>query len=470
MWGITAGSLLGEMVVNGTAESTAQESGAAALRALGAGLDASSGASQAIRRDADPRDVWEQNLAGVLTTGLGLSTARWAGRQRVTYRESVAGEPGPVTGYTWDAAAPRAQSGGALAGAAVGLGAAALVREGWQVDGADLGLGATFAVQGAWILGWVPVAAQQAVPDGAVMLGASVGGLVGLGLAEATSPTGQQVGLSAWGGAVGTSMGAGVPLLAGGEPHTAAGVMLPTGVLGSIAGGLTAERLDMTGGDRALVGFAVPVAAIEGATIGQWAAARGGLTDRQVAGLSLTLAGATGAVTTAIAPIADPSAGGVGFVASTTAWGAYHGAVVPLALDLPGEASDLLLISTLTADAFLLGGTALVSPLVGLDPRRTLIPQLGGLGGATLGSMTALLFSTDGTAAARGALIGSTVGFVAGGVIEAKRGPPGARASAPSARRRWAPDLPGEWAGVLLPAPTPDGRLGLQGELRVVGW
>jgi len=464
VWGITAGTLLGTVATNG-GSTRAQQSGAAALRAVGATFGVVSGSRQALNRDVDARDVREQSLAGALGAGVGLSLARWSGRQEVTIRDEFSGS------YTyWESAQPRAQAAGALAGAALGLGGAALVREPWQATGPDLGLAGLMAVQGAWITNWANEIGDQPYTDGVRLFGFSAGGLAGLGLGAAVDPTGREVATAAWGAGVGNSLGAGLPLLAGGTGDQALGAMLPTGVAGSIAGGLTANLLDMQSGDVALVGFAVPLAAIEGATIGAWSSNRGGLTNDQVAGLSLTLAGATGAVTTAIAPFAAPAAPDVGFVASATAWGAYHGAVVPLALDLPGDSTDLILISTLTADAFLVGGVALVSPLVDLDPRRTLVPQLGGLGGATLGSMTALLFSTDGTMAARGALVGSTLGFVTGGIIEAKRGPRSARASASTPRRRWAPDLPGDWAGVLMPAPTPDGGLGVQGELRVVGW
>jgi hypothetical protein len=110
------------------------------------------------------------------------------------------------------------------------------------------------------------------------------------------------------------------------------------------------------------------------------------------------------------------------FVGSAGAWGAWYGAMVPLALDLDGSMSTLLLSSSLTGDAFLILGGVLLSPRVGLEAESALLAELGGLGGATLGALGASLASADGTRVAQGAVIGSTVGLLAGAVVTATRG------------------------------------------------
>jgi len=284
-------------------------------------------------------------------------------------------------------------------------------------------------------------------------------------------PTPAQVGMSAWGGGLGHALGAGIPLLAGSESDPViAGTMLPVGLLGTVGGGLAARSLPLERGDVALTAFAVPLALLEGAAVGAWAQDRElGLTSSQVGGLVLTTGAVTGVVTTALGPHIQPSPADVGMVASTTAWGAYHGLLVPLALDVDGRPSDLVLASTLTADAFLVAGSVLASPAVDLDPRRTLVPQLAGLGGATLGSLGALMVRDDGTSAARGALIGSTLGLGIGGLVEARRPAPDARRT-DTVGRLGLPALPGRWSFLAAPMADDSGDTGLFAEVRAVGW
>ncbi len=329
------------------------------------------------------------------------------------------------------------------------------------------------AAEAGWITGWAQSAAVGDVQPGSIGIGIFGGAAGGLALAQLIDPSPEQSALAAWGALLGNGLGAGVPLLAAADPDVATMSMLPTGVVGAVAGAALAPKIPLERGDKALLAFSVPLGLLEATAVGAWLVDRQvGLNTSQLQGLVLTTGAATGLVVTGLAPHIDPQPLDVGFVASTTAWGAYHGSLLPIALESQGTAADLVLVSTLAADGFLVLGSVLVSPAVDFDPRRSLIPQLGGVGGATLGSLGALMFSTRGRDAARGALVGSTLGFVAGGLVESRRPAPAPRLAAykGGVLGRVLPDLPGEWSFSVLPAPDAEGRLGLQTQLRGVRW
>jgi hypothetical protein len=125
-----------------------------------------------------------------------------------------------------------------------------------------------------------------------------------------------------------------------------------------------------------------------------------------------------------------------------------------------------VLFTTVTADVFLAGGGVLISPLVDLEPARTLGPQLGGVAGATVGALGAGLATDDGQAVAASALVGSTVGLGVGAVVsEAIRGKRAPRTAALPRLR-----LPGEWAPTATPIVLEDGSTALVIGVTGVGW
>jgi hypothetical protein len=457
-WGLTGGVMVQAAVYDGfDGYNEADRNGAAAWRALGAAGGTSLGVVNALRHDPSPGDVLEQNLAGYVGLQLGMGIVDLADGQ-----EGWGGYKSPRT---------RATAG--LAGAGVGLLAGGLANEAWTLDGDAARFGALTTVAGGWLGGWLPVAIADDDPVGSVRIGIHGGAAIGLLGAQLRPFSAKETTMIGWGFGLGTGLGAGIPLLAGVQrSQPLAQVMVPVGVAGGVAGGLLAERVPVEGGDRAMIAFGVPVAMVEGLAIGSYIDAKGGFgeSSEEVAGMALTAGSLTGLGLTALSPSVDPKPVNVAFVASTTGWGAYHGVLVPIALELDGQDEDMILTTTLTADAFLIAGGVLVSKKVGLDPRRTLLPQVGGIGGATLGSLGALLVSEQGDDAAKGALIGSTVGFVVGGVIEATR--PKREASKKQARgsRELLPNLPGDWSATVAPTTLDGGQLGIQTVVRATGW
>ena len=99
-----------------------------------------------------------------------------------------------------------------------------------------------------------------------------------------------------------------------------------------------------------------------------------------------------------------------------------------------------------------------------------MLPQIGGVGGATLGSLGALLVSEEGADAAKGALIGSTLGFVVGGIVETSRPERMEQRRHASLRPSFLPDLPGDWTASVTPATLEGGQPGIQAMVRATGW
>lgn len=271
-----------------------------------------------------------------------------------------------------------------------------------------------------------------------------------------------------YGVVAGNAIGAGIPRLAQVEDsQPAVAAMLASGVLGGAVGFAVGEHLHPKPGDYALVGIGVPIIVAESAAIGSVLTNRGQLDWRQYPGLILTAGGVGAAGLLAGGYAFDPQPGQVVLVGTAAGWGAWYGALTPIALDLPGDRDDLLLTIVGTADAFMLGAVVLELPAVQLDPRRTLVPQLGGVGGATLGALAVGLATSDRQAIAGGAVVGSVVGIGGGmvveGVLEKRRAPEALRLPHPHI------DLPGVWAVSGAPMPSDDG-MGLQVNLSVLGW
>ena len=125
------------------------------------------------------------------------------------------------------------------------------------------------------------------------------------------------------------------------------------------------------------------------------------------------------------------------------------------------------LAATLTGDgALLLGGLALPESTLNLKPRRTLVPQLAGVAGATLGALGVALVSADSEPVARGAVVGSTLGLIGGGIGVALSPERSNHASLRLPRL----DAPGDWHASLLPGMMPDGSSALFARLDVTGW
>lgn len=452
-WGLELGVMANNAIYGGEYPPTREPVGAA-LRAAGVGLGAGLAYSR-FKKDIDPIDIVE------------LNTSVWIGQQLGLGIAGVATDPGYGYDFAWGIGhRPRMSAG--LAGAALGAGVGMLARERWDLDRDDaIFTGVTFA-SAAWTGAWLPTAFSSRGYMGVPRLVANGLGAGALLFSELYPVSPKRSFTMGYGVVAGNAIGAGIPRLAqveGSQPAVAA--MLASGVLGGAVGFAVGEHLHPKPGDYALVGIGVPIIVAESAAIGSVLTNRGQLDWRQYPGLILTAGGVGAAGLLAGGYAFDPQPGQVVLVGTAAGWGAWYGALTPIALDLPGDRDDLLLTIVGTADAFMLGAVVMELPAVQLDPRRTLVPQLGGVGGATLGALAVGLATSDRQAIAGGAVVGSVVGIGGGmvveGVLEKRRAPEALRLPHPHI------DLPGVWAVSGAPMPSDDG-MGLQVNLSVLGW
>ncbi len=425
-----------------------------------------------MRQDPDPADPLEVDLAGYLGLQMGLGVADLANGRR--------------TGcdYLWDELgysyadvqcdtfirSVKARSWAGLGGMAAGLGTGALVSGGWSPDAGQLGFGAVSALELGWVGLWLPEALGTGEPDGNFRLGFHGGGALGLAAAHLLEPSPGRAALAGWGGVLGNALGAGLPMLAGSDDDQVnAAVMIPMGLGGVTAGTLLAPSLEMHGGDLAMLGVGVPLAAAQGAAMSAVLVDRDAIDETRAAGLSLSFPALVGVGLTGLTVPAEPKTEDMLFLGSAAAWGVWYGLLTPVALELEGDEADLILSSMLVGDAFLLfGGLALPEATLNLNPRRTVIPQLAGVSGATLGALALALSSPDGAAVARGAVVGSTVGLVGGGLVVGLMPERGPRASL--GPRLPSVDLPGTWGVLVAPGAMEDGSPGVVATVSAVGW
>ena len=158
------------------------------------------------------------------------------------------------------------------------------------------------------------------------------------------------------------------------------------------------------------------------------------------------------------------------FLGSSALWGGYYGALLPVALGIESDSTlgySLLLLGTINAGA----GTAayLLSPNVGYNSMQAVWSQLGGLAGATFGSLGVVLFSESGQAVSIGALAGSTLGLIGGHLLGSNFAPSTSwlpqSSKAPIARL-----LKRGWQFSLSPSVDAEGQLGAQVSLGLSRW
>ena len=442
-WGLANGVLLGEALFYNERRKP-YDNHTALMRTVGVSLGAGQ-AWWAYQNDlTDVHNVWESNGAGLLGTGSALGLALMA-----TDRQS--GDIGQTLLFS------------ASAGSITGLAAQAAIREHWDPDPPDIALATIVAFNGGWTAGWLPYVVRDPDPiQGRVLFGTNATAAIGLGAAHLLEPTWKQDAVMLWGSALGYSLGAGVPLLVGQDDETVVQAMLPMGLFGAGAGYAMGAGSEWTSGDKTMLGVGVPVLTLQALGYGVVLESKAtGFDDTQVPGLMLVGFAASGLGLSALSQRWDPRAGQMLFMGTGALWGAWYGVLTPVALDLDGEPEDLLLITLIASDVGLIA-TGIGTYALGIDPRSSVAPQIGGLAGATMGSLGVGLLSPDAQPVAVGAVVGSALGFVGGSVLEKRviqprRAELQALAPGPPGRV----DLPGTWSAAASPWADDQGDLGI---------
>lgn len=423
---------------------------------------------QWMRKSPDPKDVLEVDAAGYLGTQLGYGLATLAAGREYGCEWTYGEGDGADADCDLFVSNTRARSAGALAGTAAGLGGGLWLSRRWDPNVAQAVMGGAIGAEALWATVFLPAALDTDSRDGASRVGSHAGLAGGLAIAHFVEPDLSQAWMTGWGAVLGNALGAGVPLLAGAEDPTVSRVMLPVGLLGTAAGALGAPWVDPQPGDIAMLGVAVPVAVAEGVAVGIISRDQGVLTGSQSTGLTLTISAATGAGLTALAGKVDPQVDDMLFLGSTAVWGVWYGVLTPIALEADLDATGRTLAATITGDAFLLvGGLVLPERTLGLEPRRTVVAQLGGVTGATLGALGASLISAESAGVARGAVLGSAIGMGGGALLSSLTGP---RERASSRLGVPELDLPGRWSAFASPTVMEDGSFGLAAQVSAAGF
>jgi len=476
-WGLTGGVLLSHATFGRSGTPPAGDETKANVSALYRSAGVATGAAIALSRfDEGPtsEDVLSLDTGGWLGTQLALGIADLTEVDEPDDCWLPYDRPPTDAERCWNDTIignEQRRSAFGLGGLALGLGTAIAAQDAWQPTWQS-GLFATaVGAEAGWIGGWLPTALGNDDPDGNVRT-ALHAGAAGALLLDHHLPRSPDSSVQVlYGGLVGNSLGAGIPMLFDAPEQTQVGVMLPVGAAGSIAGGFLGDRIELSGGDLSMMGVGTSLAVAEASTIGFILDENGVFTgDYQRTGLTLTAGGLAGLGFEALATRTDPDVGDMLFLGSAGAWGATYGVLTPIALDTDGTEADLALVTLLTADAFIAAGGVLVSPaVVELSARDTLLPQVCGVGGATLGTLGVSFASDEPPHLATGALVGTTVGFVGGGLLRAAL--PRRTAST------WQPPVPtalarlrGDWRMGLSPTVLDDGTSGVTARLDVIGW
>ena len=474
-WGLTSGVMLSNATFGRAVTPPAGDATKSKVSALYRSAGVATGAAIALTRFDDgptTEDVLSLDAAGWIGTQLALGLAD------LTHPEDPDdcwpdGDATATSQQCWNEAIltyERRRNAIGLGGLATGLGTAILVQDAWQPTWESGLFASVVATETAVIGAALPTALGRPEPDGNLRTALHAGAAGALLLDHHLPQSPRSSAHTLYGGVVGNALGAGIPMLAGAREQVQVQVMLPVGAAGAVAGGLLGDGLGLSPGDLSMVGVGTTLTVAQATTIGFILDERGAWSSgAQRAGLTLTAGGLAGAGFEALGTQVEPEVGDMLFLGSAAAWGATYGALTPIALDTDGTASGLALVTMFTADAFIATGGLLMSPVVELDPRDTLLPQVCAVGGATLGTLGASFASDQPPHLATGALVGTTVGFVGGGILRAvvpRRVSSAWRPPVPTALSR----LPGSWHMALSPAVLPDGSSGVSARLDVMDW
>ncbi len=492
-WGLAAGAWTTSAIhgpwvaIDGERRRTAVDAGAA-YRLVGVTAGALAGAAW-MRKDPDAWDVVEVDLAGYLGSAVFLAGTGLAVWDPTPPPEDTYGTPTYDPYYTttygtrptrpdtsWEQLQeaqaqweedrlPEYQilSASNLVGAGIGIGAGLALRDKWKLGWEDAAFATTLGLEAAWIGNFAPDAlgVDDRYLKGTVRLpwnAAIIGGLV---LAEVHPMPFQTSAVTAAGGLSLNALGAGLPMLAQADEQTTAAVMVPVGLAGTTAGVLAAPWLDPHGGEWTMVSVGSGIGFLHGMFLGR-TLEDVGFDGDQVVGLALTTSGAVAPTLLTIGHYADPASDDMLTAGAAWGWGAVYGIATPYALRTGAGYGTQFLAGTITGDVFLVATAVALTDKVGLEPRHTLVPQLLGVTGGTVGALGVAMFDSDSEDVVLGGLVGATTGLVGGGVITALAPPKPRRGGHPVLR------IPGRWTPAMFPATptTPVQRVGVQ----VTGW
>jgi hypothetical protein len=472
--GLTAGTLAG-LGVSGKQYGEDRRNLEAALRLAGLGAGGWY-TFKNLDRNPSVSDVLEMDGATYLGAQLAVGIADlvrdhkypeeiWRGYEDHTEEEREAYYQEEFEAEHWDTGVDSVM---ALAGMAAGLGVGHVIVEDWNPTFADLGVAGVLGVEGALVgILLPPVLYGEEGWDrmeGTARSAIHAAAIGGLAYGHRHGVEARHAGIGAYGLVMGNVFGQGIAMLSNPDNDNEERVIqagtLIGGVLGTPLAIRAADHTEWNAGDVSMIGVGLGLAAWESAALAYIADEKWDLyaDSIQVAGTIETAISGAGLGLAVLAHRIDPDPANMLFLGTSTAWGAYYGALIPVALDTEGTAPDYVLTILTASNLALAAGAFAVSEKGFLDATDTLLPQLGGVAGATLGSLAVALGTEEGAAVATGALAGSTLGIVGGALWTRSRKAKGKEAvtlNLPVPHL----SIPGSWGMTVQPMPGENGDI-----------
>lgn len=447
-WGLGAGFALGDLLFPRTYQEGEEDRSRyrAVMRSTGA-LGGATLGWKLVERAPKVEDTLEVNLSTYLGSQVSIGLIDALDPAGANADEANDG----LTNHT------RLKRAAALVGGGLGAGVGYAIHDTWDLSAEDGLFSFTAAAEGAWLGYSVSNALFDEYRYGGLRLGAHLSGAAGLVYTHFRPVGVGQAQMAGWNALAANMMAGGIGLMADWDSQQIHQLVAPAGALGLVSGVWLGEGFAETRDDQFLVGI--------GTGLGAWNSflLTGLLAEQNVFGTNgdqgffMLTTGLSGLGAGLLSKQIDLDWRYTTFVGTSTAWGAFY-ALTGLAatdqfdvLDASGSIASVLVASNLGA-----GFAAWAGSESGfIDPANTGVANLGGLTGATLGTLAVLMASPDGQPTAQGALVGATLG-IAGGALLTPR-----ISSRKTARFRPSlPDLPGSWAVQFLPTVMENGELG----------
>ena len=220
---------------------------------------------------------------------------------------------------------------------------------------------------------------------------------------------------SAYGSGIGHLLGSGAPFLLKADDRGVSHGMLWTGLAGTVAGTYLGNDLNFNRSDWVMNGVGAGLSLWHFSALSSIVDDYGLTEGDQDLGVLNTGLGLSGLGLVYAGTKSDIQVEDSLFLGMTTAWGAYYGGLLPMALNLDLEDHEHLLMTLVASDIGLIAGSYGVFK-AGYEPKRSVLPQLLGVTGATLGALGSSLFTTEAQTITANTLGWGTIG-IAGGII-----------------------------------------------------
>lgn len=307
----------------------------------------------------------------------------------------------------------------AVLGSTLGLGVAHVITPKWNVRPQGALFSGVYGTQAAIASSLAMDAYDVEHPDGIVRL--AIHGVAGGALLyDHFRPTTYTHSvLSAYTTGTGYFLGFGIPALLDMEWKSSQKFGLWSGITGTFAGTYLADKSKLSDGDWISTGVGLGISAWHFGMLSTVLSTYDNPNYQLPTGVFLTGMGASTIGLGMAGQKYDLSSTNTIFLGSATAWGAYYGGLLPMALGVEDQWTGRQRAATMLAvsDVFLLSGVY-ASVVEKYDVRRSAIPQILGVGGATIGSLGAFLFTDSSQMVTLASLGGATLGLVGGAYVE----------------------------------------------------